>query len=38
MIPRWYLNAAGKQAVAARAAELRAYLLMRRLMRAAKGL
>lgn len=37
MVSRWYLSEAGKAAVAQRAAELRAYLLIRRAMRAAKG-
>lgn len=37
MIPRWYLSEAGKAAVAQRAAELRAYLLIRRAMRAARS-
>ena len=38
MIPRWHLSPEGIAAVRARAAELRAYLRIRRAMRAAKGL
>ena len=36
-VPRCYLSEAGKAVVAARAAQLRAYLLIRRAMRAARG-